>query len=135
MAVQIKKPVSLGTLSLTPLIDVVFLMLIFFLVATRFEQEEREMDINLPQASEARPMIETPTVLYVNITKDGKYYVHNQLLDREALEGVFEEARLVNQQRQRVVIRADESSAVRFAVDVMDACEKAKIPYYTLATE
>ena len=43
----------MASLSLTPLIDVVFLLLIFFLVATRFAEEERELDVLLPQASEA----------------------------------------------------------------------------------
>ena len=43
MAVKIKKGAALGALSITPLIDVVFLLLIFFLVATRFEEAEREL--------------------------------------------------------------------------------------------
>ena len=53
MAVKIKQGRALAALSMTPLIDVVFLLLIFFLVATRFEQEDRELDVVLPSASEA----------------------------------------------------------------------------------
>ena len=53
MAVKIKNSRALGTLSLTPLIDVVFLLLVFFLVATRFAQEDRELDVLLPSASTA----------------------------------------------------------------------------------
>ena len=51
MAVKIKKGTALGALSLTPLIDIVFLLLIFFLVATRFAEEDRERDVELPSAS------------------------------------------------------------------------------------
>ena len=67
MAVKIKQGRALAALSMTPLIDVVFLLLIFFLVATRFEQEDRELDVVLPSASEAKPMTVAPEELFVNI--------------------------------------------------------------------
>ena len=57
MAIKLKQGRALGSLSLTPLIDVVFLLLIFFLVATRFAQEDRELDVELPSASEAKPLV------------------------------------------------------------------------------
>ena len=75
MAVRIKKGVALSSLSLTPLIDVVFLLLIFFLVASRFAQEDREMDFPLPSASEAKPLIVQPRDLFVNIDKDGRVFI------------------------------------------------------------
>ena len=52
MAVRIRKSSVLQSLSLTPLIDVVFLLLVFFLVATRFAEEDRQLDVKLPTASE-----------------------------------------------------------------------------------
>ena len=48
MTVKIRKSTVLQSLSMTPLIDVVFLLLIFFLVATRFAEEERSMEMKLP---------------------------------------------------------------------------------------
>ena len=69
MAVNIRKGNALGMLSLTPLIDVVFLLLIFFLVATRFERQDREMEMPLPDASEAMPLTETPRELFININR------------------------------------------------------------------
>ena len=56
MAIKFDKSTAIGTLSLTPLIDIVFLLLIFFLVATEFAKEEREMKVVLPAASEAKPL-------------------------------------------------------------------------------
>ena len=76
MAVKFEKGTAIATLSLTPLIDVVFLLLIFFLVATRFEQEERELDVLLPQASAAKPLITQPTELFVNVSADGSKTKH-----------------------------------------------------------
>ena len=54
MTVKIKKSTALGALNITPLIDIVFLLLIFFLVTSRFEAEEQALAIDPPQASEAR---------------------------------------------------------------------------------
>ena len=56
MAVKIRKGSALASLSITPLVDVVFLLLIFFLVATKFDEEDHALDIQLPEASEAVPM-------------------------------------------------------------------------------
>ena len=86
MAVKIKKGSALGALSLTPLIDVVFLLLVFFLVATRFAQEDRELEVELPTASEARPLTEEPKELFVNIDKDGNYFVSGQRLAASEVE-------------------------------------------------
>ena len=51
---------SLEVLNMTPLIDVVFQLLLFFLVATRFAAEDRELDVMLPAASEAKPLMAQP---------------------------------------------------------------------------
>ena len=88
MAVKIQKGTAISTLSLTPLIDVVFLLLIFFLVATRFAQEDREIDVPLPDASEAMPLTIAPKELFINIDQDGRFLVNGQTLDVDELEEV-----------------------------------------------
>ena len=74
MAVKIKKGDALASLSITPLIDVVFLLLIFFLVATRFAEEDQELDVLLPSAADAKPLVAKPKLLFVNIDDQGRYY-------------------------------------------------------------
>ena len=71
MAVKIRSSRALGTLNLTPLIDVVFLLLVFFLVATRFAEEDRELDVLLPSASEAAAVTAEPNELAINISETG----------------------------------------------------------------
>ena len=51
MVVKLKTGPPVGTLSLMPLLDIIFLLLIFFLVATRFAEEDREMEMPLPDTS------------------------------------------------------------------------------------
>ena len=91
MAVQLNKGAALGSLSLTPLIDIVFLLLIFFLVVTRFEDLERELKVELPSASEAMPLTAKPKELFINIDKEGKYILQGKVHDLESLEAVLVE--------------------------------------------
>ena len=60
MSVRINKGRAAALVDLTPMIDVVFQLLLFFLVASKFADEEREMKVVLPQASEAKPLIAKP---------------------------------------------------------------------------
>jgi biopolymer transport protein ExbD len=137
MPVQIDKGKALDALNLTPLIDVVFLLLIFFLVATRFSEEEREIDVVLPKASEAKPMIVKPSELIVNVTKRGEYYVSGKVVNEVGLEQALRQAWASNPNpgQQQVVIRADKESKTKHIAAVMNLCNKANIRNYTLATE
>ena len=135
MAVNIQKGMSLGSLSMTPLIDVVFLLLIFFLVATRFEEEERDMDINLPRASEAQPTISPQKELFVNVTKEGEFVVDGRELSLDNLQECLLNAYRTNPGQQRVIIRADRDSRTSNLVAVMNACNRANIRNYSVATE
>ena len=58
--------------NLTPVIDVVFLLLIFFLVATKFDQQERLVSINLAEIFKPEPMAVGTKEVIVNITKEGR---------------------------------------------------------------
>jgi len=134
MAVKLKQGKALAALSLTPLIDVVFLLLIFFLVATRFEQEDRELDVVLPSASEAKPMTVQPQELFVNIDQDGQVFVGGKVLDEQELLRLLQET-AVNKVGQSVIIRADERVPFSFVALVMNLCNRAGIFDYTVATQ
>jgi biopolymer transport protein ExbD len=135
MPLVIRKGLSTGSLNLTPLIDVVFLLLIFFLVASRFEQEERDMDVQLPQAREALPTTAETQDIYVTVTPDGDYFVGGKRLDNQSLVAMLNDVSRANPGRQHVTIRADQDSRTRHVVAVMDACNQANIRNYSLATE
>ena len=134
MAVTINKGAALESLSLTPLIDVVFLLLIFFLVATRFAEEERELDVLLPEASQAQPLISQPKELFVNIDHQGHYFVTGKILTLTELYPVLKAAWVNNPGRASVIIRADKRCQWEFVVAVMDACNKANIRDYKVTT-
>ena len=119
--------------NLTPVIDVVFLLLIFFLVATRYDQEERELDINLPEVTQAQPLSMTPELI-VNITHDGRFRVVRKELDESQLASVLQEA-AKNNPHQSVLIRGDGESNLKYAVRVMGMCNKVRMDYRIAALE
>ena len=119
---------DIGLPNMMPLIDLVFVLLIFFLMASRFEQEERELKVALPEVVEAQPLAMTAE-LVVNITAEGKYVVAHQPYGEEQLAALLEQTRRNNPQ-QAVLIRGDGRSAWRYGVRVMGMCNKAKIDNY-----
>ena len=113
--------------NLTPVIDVVFLLLIFFLVATQFNQEERELDVELPEVVQAQPVAMTQGLI-INITRDGIFKVVRQEYNENQLSVVIEQAKK-NNPHQTALIRGDGDSALKFAARVMSLCNRAGMDY------
>lgn len=135
MAVKLPKSQALEHLSITPLIDVVFLLLIFFLVATKFEEEERELGVVLPSASEAKPMTEKPQEMFINISDDGKFIVNREVRTEDQLLADLQQAWTNNPGRQTVIIRADKRVPFQYVATAMNLCNKANINDYRVATD
>jgi biopolymer transport protein ExbD len=133
--VKIKRSSVAGTLSLTPLIDVVFLLLIFFLVTSEFEEEERRLDIVLPTASSAVPMTSKPREIVVDIGSDGELYLHGQVTPLDELQRLMAIAVNQNPTNQSVVIRADHRTSFQPVVSVMDLCNQTGISNYSVTTK
>jgi biopolymer transport protein ExbD len=110
---------------LTPLIDVVFLLLIFFLSATTFSREEVEMDLDLPEAAsgEAGKSLET---IQINIARDGRMVMNGREVTEEALHQKLRAAAARNRDRQ-VLIRGDTEARYGLVAKVFDACLLAKL--------
>jgi biopolymer transport protein ExbD len=127
VSVAIKKSSALNKLNLTPMIDVVFQLLIFFLVATRFEEEERELDLVLPQASEAMARIAKPKELFINVDRSGRIILGGRQVSTDELFGQLRQAQADNPGRQAVIIRGDEQADLKYVVAVMNVCARAGI--------
>ena len=119
--------------NLTPVIDVVFLLLIFFLVATEYHDAERELDVALPEVAQAQPLAMTPELI-VNITNEGRYKVAAQEYAERELAAMIAQAKKNNPQ-QSTLIRGDGDSALRYAVRVMGFCNKVKMRYRIAALQ
>ena len=135
MAVQLKRPSAVGALSITPLIDVVFLLLIFFLVATRFSEEERQLELDLPEATEALPAAVQPNEIVINIDARGQYYIEGKFRQLEQVEQILRRAQTNNPLSQTVVIRADKAADWKFVLTAFNLCKKVGIQEYTATTD
>jgi len=141
MAVKLKKSTALATLSITPLIDVVFILLIFTILTMDFanEQQGRErydktpssLDVNLPTASEAQPLTATPSEIFITITPDGKYYLQKGGLSTlDQLDRYLEKQALANPiNPPQVTIQPDNKATMQYFINVADKCNKYKIPW------
>ena len=112
--------------NLMPLIDMVFLLLIFFLVATTFAQEERDTSLQLPGTSVLRPLSAAPQQVIINITAEGATKVGGRIYSRKELAEMLSRVARTQPDRQ-VLIRADERSLHRHFAGVADLCRKVGI--------
>jgi biopolymer transport protein ExbD len=135
MTIQIKKGKALDSLTLTPLIDVVFLLLIFFLVATQFAQDDEQLPIQLPTASNALPMTLEPEELVISVGEDGTYVAQGKRLAIRDIENVVRQAVADNPQRQTVIIRGDRRVPFQHVVALLDLMHQLKVPSYRIAAE
>lgn len=130
MSVRIDKGRFSGGLELTPMIDVVFLLMIFFLVASKLDEADRSLDVVLPQAAAAKPLTSQPREFIINIDRAGNYYAGAQQVPLEELQLLLRQSAADEPQRQTVILRADEETAHKFVVAAMDACVQAGIEDY-----
>lgn len=121
------------SINLTPLIDVVFLLLIFFMVSTTFDTTS-ELKIRLPEASQTQT---SEAVRKINLLIDakGNFYVNSRELTnnrsatlRAALERVMDDRKLP------VVIQSDAASPVQSLVTAMDVVGQLGLPQVSVAT-
>ena len=118
------------SIELMPLIDMVFLLLIFFLVATTFHQEEREMQIALPYASSAGPINASLREIIINVDQEGEIIVGGRTVSADELRELVE-GRVKLNPEQKVAVRGDRGTAYANVVRVLDICKAAGIqePY------
>ncbi len=119
------KPEAAG-FQIAPMIDVVFLLLFFFMTSQLFSQWEAEIDLKLPSAESAQHRQRAHGEIILNVLESGVITVHGQILTADDVRDLF--SRLVQQyEGQPVLIRADENVPYRHVMRVMDLCRQADI--------
>jgi len=119
--------------NLTSMIDVVFLLLIFFLVATTYLDPERELDLDLPRAESGSERDKPPQELVLNIFRDGRVALRGREVDGEGLRAELERA-AASDPMTPVTIRGDAHVEHERVVAVMDACALAGLSNLSVGT-
>lgn len=129
--IQKKKPRYQIQAPLTSLIDIVFLLLVYFLLTTNFMVDEG-IKIKLPQAQATSPQTKQEITVFVD--KEGRSFLMNQEISLDLLFKRLKE--MIGEQEDRlVVIKADRSVILNKAVRVMDVAKSAGAGRLLLATE
>ena len=118
-------------INITPMLDVVFILLIFFIVTASFVKEAG-IDVNRPSAMTAVKK-ERASIL-IAITEDGQIWIDKRPVDPRAVRANIERLHAENPQGG-VVIQADENSKNGLLVQVMDAAQLAGIENVSIAAE
>ena len=123
-------------ISLTSLIDVVFLLLIFFMVSTTFEHQA-VLKVDLPEARNVSPPADQPNSFELVIDQNGQFYLNDrQLIDGKpaTLRAAFIEA--AGEDRNiPVILRADAETPHHFVVTAMDITAQLGFSRLSIATE
>lgn len=117
---------------LASMVDILFLLLIFFLTASVFRDQDRQIEVSLPQADSAQQS-GTRTQIVITVNEQGSIYMGDVSYEAQALEQVLRQ--LASQfPDEAVVIRADENSQTGTAVRVLDMVYAAGMRNVYLAT-
>ena len=110
-------------LELVPLIDVVFLLLIFFMVTTTFVSETK-IDLTLPEAASGQDIGAENSAINLSVDKDGRYFVNGVLLDQHDRSAIVESLLLKTRpgdSNQVIILSADSKSEYQSIVTALDA--------------
>jgi biopolymer transport protein ExbD len=118
-------------MDMTPLIDCVFLLLVFFMVTTVFKQPY-SLQVELPEATQAQVVEEKKLV--ASITADGRMEINRELVSAADLEQVL----LRHKQGTRsltLIVRTDKETKHKFLLDLIEVAKRLRIEKVVLATE
>ncbi len=115
------------TLNLTPMIDIVFLLIIFFMVGTKFSELERKIGLRIPEVSNVEALTAAPEPKVVNVYGDGQI-----TLDRMPVDSLAElTERLAAAKSQYsdlgVLVRGDATGQFQNVAEVLNACKQADV--------
>ena len=117
---------------LSPMIDMMFLLLIFFIVSAMYMSELKTIPVKLPVASET--IIQSTVKFTVTIKDDGAYWLGDKVIGKSELVNRAREEQKKDD-KFSVVIRADENVQYGAVIGLLDSFKKAGISRVGLATE
>jgi biopolymer transport protein ExbD len=118
---------------IAPMVDVIFNLLCFFLVAQIFSRWETEISVKLPTAQKGEFPQRLPGEVIINIKQDGSFVVNRQQMDEAGLKSMLQ--RVVQLfPAQPIIIRADKATAYEHVIKVLDLCRMSEIFNISFAT-
>ncbi len=119
-------------IEIVPMIDTIFFLLVFFMIASLAMTAAKGMPVNLPKASSAteRPVVK----IVLTLTGSGNYYIDKQRVHFEQIYDILKN-RLRDNPRAVVVINCDKSQSWQHGIELADEAKRAGARFLTIATE
>ncbi|NQU42081.1 biopolymer transporter ExbD [bacterium] len=115
-----------GDINLAPLLDVIFCLLFFFILATSIRQQREAIEVALPRTEQSAQRIQPPDRLEVWITRENEILFEDRKVTPDELAVALEKARAQHREPDsQVIIRTDGRADVQTFVNVSDACARA----------
>jgi len=135
MALEIdRKRHSHSFISIAPLVDIVFLLLLFFLLTSHIIKETSAIKITLPESKTSEPFPDK-AVMVLSITGEGEVYIDDKKVPVQNLAGEVRSFISINRNADSVRIKADRKADVALLVRVIDEVRLAGIRNYMIITE
>ena len=125
---RIRKPEEsdAGVINMSSLLDVMFILIIFFLATTTFQQEERDIKVNLPESAEGQALSTAAKMIVINVRADGTYVMANNETTVDALERDLFKA-VKSDPQQKVLIRGDRQALHGHVAVAVSLCKRAGV--------
>jgi biopolymer transport protein ExbD len=117
---------DMPNINLTPMVDIIFQLIIFFMVGSRFTEMDKKVDVSVPQVSNAQQLPTAPTRYVVHVQKDGNLFFNSEPVTIEALVEQLKTARKTTTDLN-VIVRGDADSNLQNVASVLTACRAAGI--------
>jgi biopolymer transport protein ExbD len=125
---------EMPALNLTSMIDVLFLLIIFFMVGTKFIESERQIELKLPQVKPGEALTAAPEKKVINVYRDGQITLDRHAVTLDELTAQLTTARS-QYQALGVMVRGDGAAAFERIAHVLTACKQAGIADLAIAVE
>ncbi|MBT3468542.1 MAG: biopolymer transporter ExbD [Opitutae bacterium] len=123
-----------NVINISSLLDVMFILIIFFLATATFTEEERDIKVNLPQSAAAKSATQAPKMIIINVRQDGSYNIANESMDISGLQTTLQEAVSKNPD-QKVLVRGDKNALHGHVASAVDMCKKSGITHTNIGYE
>ena len=125
---------EMPTLNLTSMIDVLFLLIIFFVVGTKFIEAERQIELQLPQVAPNDALSAAPEKKVINVYRDGQITLDRKNVSLQELKEQLAAARS-QYQALGVMVRGDGKAPFERVANVLNACKQAGIADLAISVE
>jgi biopolymer transport protein ExbD len=119
--------------NITPLIDILLVLIIFFILTWNFSRDERDMAVRVPTATQAEESKPRPGEIILNVRNDGSVVLNQRTMDEASLKEVLKQVSK-DFPNQPIIIRADRQVAYEHVIKVLDVCRAASIYNVAFAT-